>query len=174
MKHIPKLYHISFKRFNDHVWNPKHPDGMETNGKYIKKANGHIEPDLKRICCSQSLKGCFMAVYSNVSHYFELPKYNYPYMDFFYYMPEIPKNIKDEDILSHQELTDKNYVWDAHITKEWSILIPVKMICKGKVRFHNTVNTNVDEWIKTFPFNDDKNKERIICPPLRYEIMERF
>jgi hypothetical protein len=142
------------------------PDGMEDN-KVSKKSVTYPEPTFERICCSESLEGCFMAVYPNVYVYFEDKKYNYPHMDFFYYTPVITSKIKDSELLSPDELTKNHYVWDAHVTREWDILVPVKMVLTGKIRFLNT--SNAKDWITTHPFDNETNAVRDVCPPIEME-----
>ena len=169
------LYHISFEEKEDTVWIPRKPyeDYIETEEDIKNKdveSSGFGEPSFHRICCSENLAGCFMGVYPNVSKYFEEKEYNYPHIDFFFYSP-ILKNInKDKDLLTPQQLTSKRYVWDAHVTKEWNVLVPVKLILVGKVRFFNTTKTN--PWITTHPFNDNSLKEESVSPQVKYKILQ--
>lgn len=159
--HVPTLYHISFQEHPEAIWTPMAPAG---NADVTKSR--YPEPDIPRICCSETLEGCFMAVYPNVSAYFEDPKYKYPHMDFFYYCPVITR-IHDKDVLTPEQLTERAYVWDAHVTREWDVLVPVKMLLSGKVRFHNTSKRK--DWITTHPFNDSSLPLRDVCPPIEIE-----
>lgn len=159
---IPTLYHISFQKHVEAIWTPMAP---ASNGDTKKSL--YTEPDTPRICCSETLEGCFMAVYPNVSMYFEDAKYKYPHMDFYYYCPVLPRNIKDNDVLSPTLLTDKGLVWDAHITREWDVLVPVRMLLSGRVRFHNTAQRK--GWVTTHPFNDSSLPLRDVCPPIEIE-----
>ena len=167
--HVPKLYHISFKLAEEEIWTPRTPDSGGEGKKII--GDYYEEPAIERICCSETLAGCFMAVYPNVYNYFEDEFFNYPYMDFYYYSPLLPKTMDTKDILDPEILTEKEYVWDAHLTREWSILIPIKMQHVGSVRFFNTVKKR--NWVKTYPFNNKRYKEKIVCPSVEYNIIKR-
>ena len=166
---IPTLLHLSFKRIPNGVWYPRQPAGMKWN-KRLNIKRKYPEPDFKRICVSETIDGCFMAVYPNIHQFFEDAQYDYPHVDFYYYMVDSKRELTEKEVLSPLQLTDKQYVWDAHLTREWSILVPVHMRLKGRVRFHNTANE--PNWIETFPFDDNANDLKTVCPPLRYEFLE--
>lgn len=155
-----ELYHLSFAKLQTAVWKPRLPSGYAT-----ETVSSFREHDIPRICVSSSIEGAFYAVYPNVAKYFEEEKY--PHMDFFVYSPDVRLSTK---IMTPEELTRKRYVWDAHVTKEYDILTPVRMRPNGKVRFFNTTS---QEWIKTRPFDDPTQPLVDIAPPAKYEILHK-
>ncbi len=174
---LPTLYHVSFKNVGSHVWTPRLPAGkapgdLTTPTKPKGKILQFKEHDTPRICCAETLEGCMMAVYPNIQHYFEDSKYKYPHVDFYYYQARLPRDIGIEQLQSPDVLQQRRYVWDAHITREWDILIPVRMELRGHLRMYNTADRR--NWISTHPFGDSDIPKKDVSPPIRYEILERY
>lgn len=168
---IPTLFHISFENKNDSIWTPRLPYGYGMEPLDTKKTTKLTEYDMPRICCSESLSGCFYAVYPNVSKYFESKEYNYPHMDFYFYQAIIGNDFPTDKIYTPDFLTRAKYVWDAHITKEWDILIPVEMKQVGRVRFNNTTK---GKWLTGYPYNDKRLDLREIAPKCEYKILQLY
>lgn len=144
-------YHISFNGNLAGVWKPKLPDGSELTDTKISE---YPEPDTPRICIAPSLLQSFYSVYPNVSQFFE--EKNYPHMDFFVYTPE---NV--ESLVPQKVLTDKRFVWDAHITGEVWLTKPTRMKLNGKIRVMNPGNA---PFLVTHPFDDKKLPLREVAP----------
>ena len=140
------FFHISFRDDLEGIWRPMTPAGSDI-GKKTKLS----EPDIPRISVAPSIEDCFRAIYPNVSKYFETEKY--PWMEFFVYSPLY---MEKKRTLNWEDLIEKNYVHDAHVTKESWILDPVKMILVMKVKIMNTERKNNELLYR--PFND-KNQE---------------
>lgn len=157
-----KLFHISFNGDLEGVWYPKNPEGIDSN-----KNDEYREPNLPRISVSPTIPKCFLAIYPNVSKYFEIE--NFPYMEFFVYVPILSTDVQ---ILTPDELTERGYVHDAFITKEHCILDPVSMKKHSKIKIFNTNNS---PFIKYHPFNDHGNPKRTLGPKhIKYTTIEKF
>ncbi|MCY1453951.1 hypothetical protein D9M71_709780 [compost metagenome] len=79
-------------------------------------------------------------------------------MDFSVYEPVFEGG---ERVWTPELLTKHKAVWDAHITKEHSILDSVKMRLIGEVRIFNT---NKEPTVMTHPFDDPNEPEQSIGP----------
>lgn len=144
------LFHISFKNNLAGIWQPVLPAGMELgSGKYP-------EPKQPRISVSPDVIGCFRGVFPNVSKFFE--EKNFPHMDFYVYSPVFDGG---ERIWTPELLTTNKAVWDAHVTKEHSILDSVTMGRVGEVRIYNT---NKSPTMMTHPFDDINEPEQSVGP----------
>lgn len=144
-------YHLSFNEKLEGKWQPKLPNASDNN-----KLSPLSEPDIPRISFSETIEGCFRAIYPTVSKYFE--ENNYPWLEFYVYSPVITDKTK---ILKNTELIQKHYVHDAHITGEVWILNAVEVKYVSKIRIYNTV-TKGDLFYH--PFNEKKYPKRFHSP----------
>lgn len=154
------LFHISFRGNLEGVWEPKLPDG-----DYIgKKPTKYSEPDdINRISVSSSIDGCLKAIFPNVDKLFE----KYPSLDFFVYAATFNANSKCR-LVTPEELTDKRYVHDAHVTQEHWLLDPYPMRLYERI----TVKALLEEkWTQYKPFNDPHEKLKDLAPP--FEVIDR-
>lgn len=135
-----KLYHISFRDNLSGIWKPQLPAGSELNsgGKYT-------EPDIPRICLSPTIDQCFIAIYPNISKFYE--EKGIKHLTFYVYQPEGKVNA-----------VNTKGVWDSHITDEKWLLEPTKMILVGEVEI--SVDHNKEIW--TNPFNDRKRESKFV------------
>lgn len=157
-----QCFHISFQDHKEGTWYPRIPAGSDV-GKKTKLS----EPDIPRICFSETLEGCFRAIYPNVSQFFEQEKY--PWMEFYVYSPLITNKTK---LLSNNDLIKHHFVHDAHITKEIWILNPVKVEKISKIKVLNTISSGDLEYQ---PFDDYHRKKRFHSPKdIEIEIMKKY
>lgn len=140
---MKKFFHISLKNDLEGIWNPRLPEKSSNNKK------GLTEPDIPRISVSTSIRDCFRAIYPNVAKFFEEEKL--PYLIFSIYSPVITPNTK---MIHWEELRDKLYVHDAHVTHESWILGSVKMELIGTIKIFNTDTSGND--LLYSPFNNPK------------------
>lgn len=148
---IPELFHISFDDSLEGMWDPELPAGSDTG-----RRTDTSEPDIPRISCAPTLKQCFQAIYPNISKYFE--EKNYPHMTFYVYQPELTGN---ERVLTPDDLIEKHYVHDAHLTGEYCILDPVYMKKTMEIKI---ANTNDSEFMYYHPFNDQTSEKQGFAP----------
>ena len=159
------LHHLSFLPNLPKKVLPKIPDGIDPK---INHNCEYPEPLTERICFSSTIEGCFRALYPNVCHFFE--KHHYPYIDIFQYQAIFKGG---ERYLPPEVLTSLRFVWDAHITKEYWVLDPVKIKKVAHLRFKNP-GKNITQ-LKTRPFNDPKKPKRNYVGPknIHYINLER-
>lgn len=147
---MKELYHISFDRKLEGVWEPKQPDGMTSIFKSLKPGTEgfrrYPEPRTKRISLAPTIEGCFLGVYENIKGLFDIK--NYPYLIFAVYKPKITSKTK---MVSNLELTEKNKVWDAHITGESWIVSKVEMELVGLVEIKSPKGTKT---LDVYPFGN--------------------
>lgn len=159
---IIQYYHLSFNNKLEGNWYPKIPDGSD-----IGEKTSLSEPNTLRISFSETLEGCFRAIYPNVSQYFEEKKY--PWMEFYVYSPVITDKTK---IVTSGRLTKERFVHDAHVTKEIWILNTVKVELISKIK---VLNTSEEGDLFYYPFHDKHFDKRYHSPKeIKIEIMKRY
>lgn len=157
-----KLFHLSFDGNKEGVWYPQIPAGSD-----IGEKTDLSEPDTPRISFSETLEGCFRAIYPNVSQYFE--EKHFPWMEFYVYTPVLNSKTK---IVYQKELTKKHLVHDAHITGEIWILSSVAVEKVTKIKVLNTISKGD---LTYRPFNEHKFERRFHSPKvIEIEIMEDY
>jgi len=140
--------HLSFKPDLEGIWKPKPVDQFEQwQVKYPKPRNYYPEPRVPRISVGTGIHKCFLAVYPNISHFFEFD--NLPYVDMHVYMPVFKGH---EDVVTPDIATAYRYIYDAHVTEEHCILSPVLMKHVGTVRIKNP---NRSDALLYYPFDDN-------------------
>lgn len=153
------IYHLSFNSALPSTLQPRQPaDSATTTGKFAEE----LPP---RISFSPSVQQCFIALYPNISKYFE--EENYPYMDMYVYVPigkgnRIPKSV----------VLDK--VWDAHVTDEVCFTNPTKVLRVAKIRIFNPGKLTRDNSIYTQPFNNPMAKVRFVAPIINFKVIEEY
>ena len=103
----PKVYHISASNMNNEILHPRIPDNYFTK-------NGYEDNMTPRVCFSESIPGCIMAIntkQNNAEFYVHVPYGSY-------------------DVIT----PTKKQVPDVEITKERWICSDVKIKCIGKIR----------------------------------------
>lgn len=159
---IIKFFHVSFDDYKEGIWHPQIPAGSD-----IGEKTSLSEPDIPRISFSETLEGCFRAIYPNVSQYFEEKKF--PWMEFYVYTPVLTAKTK---IIPQKELTKKHLVHDAHITGEIWILSSVAVEKVAKIKVLNTISKGD---LTYRPFNEHKFERRFHSPKvIEIEIMEDY
>jgi hypothetical protein len=154
------LYHISFKKDLEGMWEPKTPAGGGSR-------TGMSEPDTPRICVSPTIEQCFQAIYPNISKYFE--EKDYPHMNFYVYVAQV---VGTEEIIEPKDLTKQRLVPDAHLTDEHWILDPTFMQLHSKIRIKNT---NDNKWLKFHPYDDKSEKKQGFAPDkIKYKILKEY
>lgn len=138
------LYHISFDGNLPSILKPQVPAGsIEGEGELD-------EPMIPRTCFSETLEGCFRAVYPNIQEIAE--KHGTDGLEFHIYKPKItPKTLTK----SPESLVAEHYVHDALVTREWWVLNDVEVEHVGKVVYY--VDTE-SEFLEYVPFNDSRYK----------------
>lgn len=154
---LAQLYHISFQEIKEPIWYPKLPDGKEAETEEEKKKEKHFpEPSLPRICFSDSVLGCFWAIYPNISKLFENPEC--VYLEFNVYTPKFKGT---ERVLYPDDLALFKIVHDAHATREYCSIDPVEMKFLEKVRVYK----DSDDLGKHYhPFNDATLPQEYLAP----------
>lgn len=143
------FYHISFKEDLAGIWTPRLPVGSELEASQDAK---YSEPNIPRISLAPSIEKCFTSIYPNVSQFFEEKRY--PYMDFFVYTPK--DKLNKNDFTSAKELTEKRYVWDAHVTKEIWVTKPIELLLINKVRIFNPGKNAPFQLVKPFGLTSEE------------------
>lgn len=163
-----ELYHLSFRKFSKELWKPRQPESATNINKDIRldiKRGIYPEPSFSRICFSSEIVGAYYAIYPNICNLFKNKVYKH--IDCYVYTPIVNESTK---ILPPSELTKKQWVWDAHFTKEYIIITPVELVLWGKVRFFNN---EMDEYLITHPFDNKDLPLKKIAPPAKYKIISR-
>lgn len=140
-KNDVELYHISFKPLS-RVLKPKLPDGSELKDE----THWSAEPDIPRVCFSETIEGCVRAIYPNISHLAE----KHDKLEFYVY--KVPARTDGRWVPSWS-LVEDGHVWDAVVTKEWWSLSDTKISPCGKVSV--SFNTKGD-WLTVKSPNGDK------------------
>lgn len=156
---VKDLYHISFNGSLAGVWDPEFnqkPDENHPEEPVAESEAWYPEPNLPRISVGETIEGCFIGVFPNVSKFFE--KNKYPHMNFFVYSPVFKGT---ERVVTPRILTSDRLVWDAHVTGEHLILDEVEMKLVGEVEIKNT---NKIPTRHTHPFNDKKEPLASVGP----------
>lgn len=160
-KSLPKLLHISFDDSLEGVMNPRDPVSDDNNSSKFP------EPEQPRVCFSPTVKQCFIAIYPNVSKFFE--KENYPYMDFYVYQAMLTG---DERIVYPGELTNQRKVHDAHVTDEHWVLDPVRV---KKIQHVRIKNTNNNGELNYRPFGDPNEHPVFLAPKnIKIDVVDRY
>jgi hypothetical protein len=149
IKGLPPLLHISFRKLPS-ILKPQLPAGSNT------KKSKYSEPEVPRVSFSPTIEKCFQAIYPNVSKYFE--EENYPYMTFYVYQAQLTSS---NDVMTPQELIQKRWVHDAHMTEEHIVLNPVRIKLIGK---WDVLNTSKSPDLMYRPFNDPKEPMKYLAP----------
>lgn len=114
------------------------------------------EPSSKRISVSTDIIKCLQAIYPKISNDFE--NLNKKSLIFCVYSPVLVGN---EQIIYPEELTDKKYVHDAHMTNEHWILSEVYM---KKIYKIEVLNPKDKKFLYYYPFNDKNNELSPFAP----------
>ena len=151
--------HLSFDGKLAKLIKPRLPATIDSSSK-----GEYPEPDIPRICLSPTIRQCFLAIYPNIHHYFT-EKF-YPYMDFYLYRP---KTIAKDSVVTTEELTNKRYVHDAHVTGEIWLTRPTRFVLIDRVR---VFNTNSSKGLYYHPFNKPSLPLKYLAPKsIRYETL---
>ena len=157
------LLHLSFDSNLPTTLQPQQPAGYESSDRT------HITfEDLPpRVSFAPTIGQCWMAIYKNISQYFD--RDNYPYMDMYVYAYDGTVksigNVIPESIMAAK-------VHDWHMTKEVAFTKPVRIRKVGRVRFWNRLNPA--ERIDYVPFNNKQYPKRLLCMSPLYFILEQY
>lgn len=154
-------YHLSFDKRLPATLNPRVVECVNT---HISKPK-YPEPEIARVCLAKSFEGCFMALYPNVSKFFEISG-AVPYIDFFMYSTDDTRVA-----FQSEDLTQKRMVWDAHLTGEVWFTRPVRIKRLGKIRFMNTAHEPDDRHIYTHPFDNIALQKQYVSPRVEYRTL---
>ena len=123
------LYHLSFnRRLDKQPLVPRQPHGSEISET---KESIYTERLPDRVSFSPTVEQCFMAIYPNISKYFE--EENYPYIRMYLYqaLPDSKTTyIPEDEVL--------NNIPDAHVTGEVCVTSPVRVKLLGEVEISIT------------------------------------
>lgn len=154
-----KVLHISFNGELPTILTPRQPDG---SGGEITKFSELLPA---RVSFAPTVQQCILGVYPNVSHFFEDPDYNYPYMDFYVYGATLTKDTK-----TIPQATLQKKLIDFYVTDEVAVIEPIAVELVGKIRFINQ-EPNVDE-IWFHPWAKKNESSLYAGPRATYEILE--
>jgi hypothetical protein len=148
------LYHVSFKQLPKTL-KPRLPTGSELSVK------GHhtTEPDIPRICFSESLEGAVRAVFPNIQKLAE--EHGKEGLEFFVY--RVDKGTENSWV-PPWALVDAKFVHDAEVTKEWWAMSDVDIKPDGKILV--TMDTDKD-FLEYYPIKNKKAEHS----PLDIEIV---
>lgn len=150
-----KLLHISFNNKLEGVWHPKLPESKDS-----RIMEGYSEPDMPRICVAPTIKQCFWAIYPNISHLIDTGP-DEKWHDEIYFCVYEPIYSQIKSIIGPNELSQKQWVHDAHMTDEHWILNSVYM---KKINEINIKNPSKTEYQIYRPYNKKTEKENQIGP----------
>jgi len=156
---ISDYMHLSFNGTLEGIWEPQDPAGEDVVEVYEgdeEASSIYLEPSMPRISLGPTVELCFLAIYPNVSKYFE--EHDYPYLQFHVYRPVITGKTV---VVTHEELTARRLVHDAHVTKECVITTPTKMVHDRVVK---VMNTNKSKDLYYRPFNDTQYPRKYLGP----------
>ena len=133
-----ELYHISFDDNLPNTLTPQLPAG----GDLSEPEHWSTEPDIPRVCFSESIEGCVRAVYPNLTKVFE----NDPGdgVTFNLYRAVSKKG----RFVSPYVLDRVEAVHDVNLTDEWWSLNPIEIEPMGKINVKVDIN---GEWVKHKP-----------------------
>lgn len=155
MRDIPPLYHISFNRRLPLVLNPRQPDGSELENQGVYK-----ETDIPRVSFSPTIFQCLQAIYPNVWEIMEDPRGQKEGVEFAVYRYDPRSRAR---VVFPEQLSEKRWVWDAHVTHEHCFLDPVH------IYFCGTVIAKVPRdvpGLTIYPYNDKT------VPPREHSLFE--
>lgn len=142
------LYHISFDKKLPNILKPQLPAGSLK--EETSKDKWNIEPNVERICFSETLEGAFRAIYMNIQDIVE--KHGKDGITFTVYKRI---NGKNDVGVSPETLDSTSAVWDARVTREWWVLD------ESKIKNCGTLTVYVDDsgdWLQFKPTHDPKNE----------------
>lgn len=161
-----KVIHLSFDKSIKMPMVPRQPYGSE-----LSVAGSDFEERLpNRVSFSPTVMQSFLAVYPNISQYFEDKEFSFPYMDMYAYGVDMDRGvyetIPERDMLAN--------VWDYHITKEVAFTKPVYAKLIGKIRFYNpNRGKNIGE-VHTHPFNNAYKKSVFVGYRVNYDVVKQY
>lgn len=164
MKLPKKIYHVSFNGDLPSKLRPRKPHSDKTKED---KESVFYEDLPPRISFASNIRRCIIAIYPNIGHFFDDPKFNYPYMDLYVYGAILTDKYKtiSEDVL-------KKELNDYHITKEICLLESIVVDKVGKIRLFN--DGEDAKKIYYYPFKDKRNGSHFISPEPRFEVLEQY
>lgn len=137
-KETPQLFHISFNSKLEGIWQPKTPDGIYTKEQRDQliseqenetfeytESSIYTETLDPRICLSDTIQGCFSAIYPNLVDVYRKGAEQKTALQFVVYYP---LNFDERKMMDWQELRDTKQVWDAHLSREYVLFSPTMMI----------------------------------------------
>lgn len=136
------FYHISFNGSLPLTWKPQLPAGTDNC-----KGGVYTEPDIPRICVSPTIEQCFMAIYPNISHFYE--EEDIEALTFTVY-----KVVNVKDVVKAKQ------VLDAHVTDEHWLLVDSQLTKVGKV----TIGIDPGIEFKFYPFGLSDGLELFLSP----------
>ena len=146
-----EMYHVSFDEL-PRTLKPRLPDGSE-NGN---KSHHSYEPDIKRVCFSDSVIGAIRAVYPNYQRMFERDKPD----PITWKLYKVAVGTKGQWVPPHA-LTEAGFVDDAHITREYWNMVDVSPVYVGDIDVHMDFDNGC---LKYKPF--DKGNRTINHSPI--------
>lgn len=153
------LYHISFNDNLPSILHPKIPNGSTDT---VTEFSEILPP---RVCFAPTIRQCWLAIYPNVSKYFEEDKY--PWMDFYVYKY---KGTSTHHPIPRETMLGK--VQDAHITDEVSFIVPVPIKRIAKIRIYNPEPNPVLVYHR--PYNDRSKTPLVTGPEIVYLTLESY
>ena len=142
-----------------------------TPSKALDHTKVSSEPDIKRICFSSTIIGCFNSIYSTFS-----PRFledNEPYIDLYLYESTLDEN--SEHFVTTDTLTRDRLVRDAHVTKEIWWLDQVIVRKASRIRFMNPGKVfKPGSHMIVKPFNDQTSTESYLLPIVKWENIEDY
>lgn len=175
-----QLFHISLDGTLEGQWKPQQPTSLYTQddrkklAEDIEKEKNQTEEERlilspytetleARICFSDNIQGCFSGVYPTGSIVKMFSDNVSRFIHFFLYYP---KDYKDKDLMTPEDLTRARQVWDAHVTNEYCLFSAVMMVQYPLVlRVHKKVELGA---IVTRPYGSEGDIE-YHSPLIKYD-----
>lgn len=161
-KAIPWLFHITLDGSLPDTLTPRRPTGSDDKAQGILRE--FREP---RVSFAPSVFHCLQAIIPSVYEKLFSEEGQKNGVDFFVYRMRPSQRVR---IKTPTELTHERLVWDAHVTHEYCVLDPVKIMSCGKI---NAWVDKRDPGLTIYPYNDRslKPEKNRLCEDAKFRLV---
>ena len=163
--------HLSFNPDLPKTLKPRQPDGTTDLKEKTKSKSTFYEDLPDRVSFAPSVINAWLAIYPNVSKFFEENGYPYLYMYLYEGKPDKKTKYLSPDYL-------KDNLWDYHLTKELVVLSPIVIIKVAKIKIYNPFDSKgklpKEKEVLVKPYGNKVRKEIFVGPLVRIEVVEKY